>query len=915
MQQGISLRRETRHRFLKGSGKEQPAGRKDTMRPERLIISGWGPYKNRTKIDFTAFEGRGLFLVTGATGAGKTTIFDAITYALYGGLSGEMREKNSVRSDFADADTPTFVELFMQHGGNAYHIIRNPEYIRPRKRGKSGAFTKEKENAVLYLPDGKVIEGTREVNAKMQEILVLDYMQFKQITMIAQGEFARLLTASPRDKTRIFRDIFGTGIYERFTQILRTKSNAIYGRVTEQKHKLEEDLRFLLADTHEQEMTKELMELTEKEDWNYAAIWEELSMLYKKAGEKEASLQEVCRLLQKKNDTLTEEVTGKRMENEQIERLEQAKRTLLELKEQADVIEEKRKLLVRARAAELLAPYRIKAQTARQSLDDKKSKEKVLQEDLQRLFAEKQKLSLFAEREEEMKQYLEVCRQLWENREKEKEEEKNYGVICKRWEAFKEEYLKEEKKRDEKKKAYEEADRLFSHAAVGIAAKMLKPGEPCPVCGSLEHPHPAREMAGLPSEEELKRLSKELEEAEATLQKVQEQAVAAKTLATEKGSLLSELHRRTAELIKKEEEEGKALFSGQDFADSKFLSASYAEKASEIQKKTDRLKQAEGILLSTEEQIDKLVCEISVGKQEKTECEKILQEALKKEGFDSEEQCEAACLKKQEMAELEELINAYTEKLTAAKSVKAHLEETLSGKKKHDLEALLEEAEECRKHLGEQQNGLKQAHAFCEEIKKTRIQFQEKQKKIGKAKEEYGFVRDLDNLASGNNTKRLVFEQYVLAGYFEEILRAANLRFLKMTGGRYEMSRVEEAGDGRVKDSLEIQVMDYYTGKPRSVKTLSGGESFKASLSLALGMSDVIQAMNGGIKVDTLFIDEGFGALDTESLDQACETLTGLVEHDRLIGIISHVPELRERIDSQLIIEKTNSGSSVKIHV
>ena len=156
------------------------------MRPQKLTISGWGPYKDKTTIDFTVFEGRGLFLVTGATGAGKTTIFDAITYALYGSLSGEIREKTSVRSDFAEPDTPTYVELIMQHAGKVYHIKRNPEYDRPRKRGK-GNLTKEKENAILYLPDGRIIEGIKEVNAKIQEVLVLDYLQFKQITMIAQG--------------------------------------------------------------------------------------------------------------------------------------------------------------------------------------------------------------------------------------------------------------------------------------------------------------------------------------------------------------------------------------------------------------------------------------------------------------------------------------------------------------------------------------------------------------------------------------------------------------------------------------------------------------------------------------------------------------------------------------------------------
>ena len=177
---------------------------------------------------------------------------------------------------------------------------------------------------------------------------------------------------------------------------------------------------------------------------------------------------------------------------------------------------------------------------------------------------------------------------------------------------------------------------------------------------------------------------------------------------------------------------------------------------------------------------------------------------------------------------------------------------------------------------------------------------------------EYGYVKELENMAVGNNAKRLVFEQYVLAGYFEEILRAANLRFNKMTSGRYEMSRVNEVGDGRIKDNLEIQVLDNYTGRYRSVRTLSGGETFKASLCLALGMSDVIQSMNGGVRVDTLFVDEGFGALDDESLEQACSALTGLAGKNCLIGIISHVPQLRERIGAQLVIEKTGSGSLIR---
>ena len=232
-----------------------------------------------------------------------------------------------------------------------------------------------------------------------------------------------------------------------------------------------------------------------------------------------------------------------------------------------------------------------------------------------------------------------------------------------------------------------------------------------------------------------------------------------------------------------------------------------------------------------------------------------------------------------------------------------------------DLEPLKEEVLQIQNLKDTVLTKVKSWEMLLHELDRTLKVFQEKRKQVEKLSDEYSYIKELENIASGNNAKKLVFEQYVLAGYFEEILSAANIRFRKMTSGRYEMHRVQEVGDGRTKDNLEIQVMDYYTGKHRSVRTLSGGESFKASLSLALGLSDVIQAMNGGIRVEALFIDEGFGALDGESLDQACETLLSLVESDRIIGIISHVPELRERISKQIVIDKQGSGSTLKMIV
>lgn len=887
------------------------------MKPKRLIISGWGPYKNRTEIDFEAFEGKGLFLVTGATGAGKTTIFDAISYALYGRLSGETREKNSVRSDFAEADTPTFVELFMEHAGKEYHILRNPEYTRPKKRSKSGSVTREKENAILYFEDGTVLEGIKEVNARMQEILVLDYDQFKQITMIAQGEFARLLTASPKEKTAIFRDIFGTGIYENFTRLLRERAKDLYGDVQEQKHKLEEDIRLLLSGESEPVpavSTENLKEMTVTEYWNYDAILTELKELLKQAKKEEKALEKESKKLQDEKDALTAEITEKELANKQIESLESAQIKMQGLEAKKDSMAEKDRLLTRARAAASIEPFRIKVKNAEKLLREKETALQNTEDRKNRLCTEQVSLHFFEEKQGLFENYLEKKR-VWESLLTEKSEtEQNAEKATTEWELSKADFAKAENIRDEKRAIYEDAEKAYRHAVVGIAAKMLKEGEPCPVCGSREHPKPAKAEAGVLSEEELKKLKTEFEKADKELVLCQEKAVMMRTRAEEQETALRKLQAQSEELQEQLQTYEKELLSEDASLEKTFFAGTYREQAALFQKKLERISQISVLIVNEEKLAEQIKEEAESAREDKKQFHKELTKALDKEGFADEAECDQALLSKPEMVTLEQEKANYETELASTGSLITHLTETLKKKEKYDVFQLTEQAEKCKIYLAEVLNSLKKLHAFIGEVKKTEDCFVSGMEKMDKAQEAYGCVGDLANLASGNNAKRLVFEQYVLAGYFEEILRAANLRFYKMTGGRYEMSRIREVGDGRIKDSLEIQVMDYYTGKVRSVKTLSGGESFKASLSLALGMSDVIQAMSGGIRVDTLFIDEGFGALDNESLDQACETLMGLVEHNRLIGIISHVQELRERIDNQIIIEKTNSGSSIRVH-
>lgn len=884
------------------------------MRPITLCISAWGPYKDKVQVDFEAFYGQGLFLITGATGAGKTTIFDAITYALYGALSGEMRDKerSSVRSDFADGQTPTFVELTMEHGGKEYYIRRNPEYFRPKKRASGeGLLTKEKENALLQLPDGKVVEGVKEVNGKIQELMGIDLQQFKQLSMIAQGEFARLLVASPKDKTKIFREIFGTGIYERFTHNLSGEAKKRYQKVAEHKAKLDEDLRILTGSFKDMPVEEALKE-------EFAGFLEYSAIPFDKAGvcldAMEQQLSEALSENKKENDRNDKAIlkaqsllTSLEEENKRICQYQQAVEAYEKLEEQKGCYAEKEQHYNRAVSAGLMEADAVRLSAARMQLDKLDAGLARLGENIGSNQSLLERESPVLERREELS--------LWISRKQEyllkkKEFKEKSGEL-----SFKKAMLEKERQRyvelDRKAKAcketYEDALRKRSYAAIGIAAQLLEKGRPCPVCGSLEHPSPATLAERISTEEEVERLKKEAESAGKQAELAYGQVL---NLQAEVGVL-----EETARLLQRDMENLQGYVNDDERVPEELRKLPCERAAKHLQEICDSVNSLNATLLQQKQQLADTLLEQKVAAGECAEAEKIFEEKLAEHGFVDKEAYEAAYMDKMDRDALGMEISGYKEQCATAaglcKSLKEHLRNTQTmdtGPAELELNSYLDR----RKTLATENRKLEYSR---NEVKRCKKQLSDKEKIIRKESEEYGFIKELENIAIGNNPKRLVFEQYVLASYFDEILKAANIRFLRMSSGRYEMRRAKEVSDGRVKDNLEIEVIDYYTGKPRSVRTLSGGESFKASLSLALGLSDVIQSMSGGIRVDTLFIDEGFGALDSESLDQACSTLNALVENNRLIGIISHVPELRERITRQLVVEKSGSGSSIKMIV
>lgn len=865
------------------------------MKPVKLILCGWGPYREKQEIDFTGFEQRGLFLITGQTGAGKTTIFDAITYALYGNMSGSIREKTSVRSDFAGADTPTYVELYMTHDGKDYLIYRNPEYLRPKKRGGGDglSLTKEREKAVLTGPDGASIEGGGEVTRKVQELLKLDYRQFKQLSMIAQGEFARLLSAPPSEKTKIFREIFGTDLYEKMAAALKAKSAGIYKKVMEYRHKMDEDIEILIRDGSS---------LARSDSYFYegviASLEEEKEKLKARWRESKGAYDQ--------NEALVQRLSAQLAENEKIQslhvKLQKERQRQEGLLQRKGEMEEKEALLKLREKAAGLRMADMKAEAAKSNVHALKKERESAFEDISKLKRERdEEAAFYAARQEialayeDEKNYREVKKALEQESRKYADKEKGLGRLQKN-------YLAAEQQEDAAKVSYENAERSYRHGIAGILAENLSEDIPCPVCGSLHHPHPAKKADTLPSEEKVRSLKKDYEKKQGIRVKLHGETAACLAQAAELKSQIKELAKLAGSLEDKRKDRSNltALYmDGHSREEFEKQIGRYEQRLVLIQEKKETYDKREKELLAACENMEKLMSDFA--------------EKIKKAGFASEENYRGVLTDEKETSQLRREIEGYRQDVHLCCQMIAHLEEETGKAKPEDVEVL------SRQLLKARQEGkaLFDGHIVLENklrsMKKGIASLKEKQGQLEQLMERYHLLKDLDDAANGNNKKRLVFEQFVLASYFEDILLAANIRLRLMSSGRYELRRGEQISDGRSKDNLEIEVMDYYTGKYRSIKTLSGGETFKASLALALGMSDVVQSASGGLKVEALFVDEGFGSLDNESLEQACLTLQSLVEKDRLIGIISHVPELREKIGNQIQIEKTNAGSKAYV--
>ena len=915
------------------------------MRPIKLIMSAFGPYASKTVLNLDEFGTNGLYLITGDTGAGKTTIFDAITFALYGEASGDNRESTMFRSKYASADTPTEVELTFIYAGKEYYIKRNPEYDRPKTRGEG--FTTEKANAELHYPDGRVVTKLREVDRAVEEIMGIDRNQFTQIAMIAQGDFLKLLLASTDDRKKIFQKIFRTRCYYVLQEKLKNESGKLGKEYETISASIRQYINGIVCD--EDDVLSIKVKNAKIGMCSTEETLELLSTLIANDKEEEEKLDAEQKNIGKSLEEITVTLTNYETWSKARKSLDKSKSDLGEALERLDILktnfqsEEANKPKVEAIRNQIAAieaeipeyqelDAKIKEKDTLQKTTDKlsedltKQKEKLesIKKELEALSGERKTL----EKADKDKSELEAKKQKEEDKRKAvkdiSKELKALEKLEKQLKKDQETYSKLAKDVQSKDEKYQRLFKQYLDEQAGIIAETLIDGTPCPVCGSTSHPIKAVKAENAPTKEQLDESKSTYEAAQKEAQSASEKAAKTKGQADEK---------RDAVLLMLHEMFGNATIDDADelikdkMAEIATVLENVQNAIDEHQKKIDRRNEIDELLPKKNKERDDLINSIS--ENDKTlsgnnatliSLKTRIDELVEKLKYESEKKAKE--VKKELQGEQKKLEDAYkaaddavksqNEKIAGFNAAIKEAENTLADAKEIDEESIKAKQKELKSRNSEIDAKKKVINARKAANESAEKEIKTKSEDVLAVEAKWSWVKALSNTANGNisGKEKVMLETYIQMTYFDRIIARANTRFMVMSSGQYELKRSKEAENNRSQSGLELDVIDHYNGTERSVKTLSGGESFKASLSLALGLSDEIQSSAGGIKLDTMFVDEGFGSLDDESLDQAMRALQNLTEGNRLVGIISHVNELKERIDKQIVVTKEKSGGS-----
>ena len=927
------------------------------MRPLLLKMSAFGPYAGNTVIEFDKLGDKGLYLICGDTGAGKTTIFDAICYALFGEASGRLRDVSMLRSKYADDLTPTEVELLFLHNDKEYRIVRNPEYYRPSKRG--GGLTKQPQDACLYMPDGNVISKAKDVNKAVEELLSLNCDQFFQISMIAQGSFRELLISDTNTRQKIFRELFKTGFYLTLQDKLSEARKEISDSVSDSKKSIEQYVRDIMVDEDDVlsidvenakaglMLTEDIIELiVSLIDKDEAIAIDNDNNLKRVNGELEkinisiGIIENAIRSKEMLDDSIKEYKEIKPAEEAADKEFEAAKK---ELSKKDGIISELTSIEAEIKKNEDI--NKINSLVDRLSDEKKNNMEKLsllsgekehTAGTLSELKAELDVLKNVGVSIEEYKNTIEKLDKSLEELSELKSENNKYMKGNRELEALTEQYGEDNEVFNRCREIYEEMEQAYRDGQAGILAATLTDGKKCPVCGSMTHPDKAKLTDEIPSE--------------AKLNELKDESARARDKVNETSSLLGS-KRTFVELIKEQLLKKAGVLLGDprvceshayedrdlciDNLESNIRSREFEITSSRNdfelklkneRKKEDRKKEIEDKLISEcEEKLKSIEEEIASINVKIAGIEASINEnkakALEiKDSLTFDDMSEAVKRRDGLTKTLNSIQQSYNikekernrihDEVTRLNSTIENLKKSLEGIESSDVSDKKAELEVKRNELI---NKIQEERTRIKINRNVLVNIKDKSESLKDTEKKLSLISALSKTANGDlsGKEKIKLETYIQTTYFDRIIRRANLRFMEMSSGQYELKRQRVASDIRGQSGLDLVVIDHYNGTERSVRTLSGGESFMASLSLALGLSEEVQSSAGGVSVDTLFIDEGFGTLDSDSLDLAYKALANVTEGNRLVGIISHVAELRNKIDSQIIVKKEKSGGSV----
>lgn len=930
------------------------------MKPIKLIISAIGPYADEPlEIDFSQFSGKGLFLISGDTGAGKTTIFDAICFALYGETSGHYRDTKNLRSQYAAPGTKSYVDFYFTHQGEEYRIYRQPGYLRAKQRGEG--LIEEKEKAVFYCGAETPQEGKTQVDRRIKELLSISFEQFKQIAMIAQGEFWELLNASTQERTEILRTIFMTERYQRLEQKLRERRNAGLNEKKRLENSVVQYFNEAAAGPKSQ-LAEDLQKLQEQTAasggaWDLAAMLDLLAALL---AEDEAENTLVQADLQAANQLLDEHKTAlndAKTNNKLLDRLDEHQKRQRQLAAQGPTMEGQAQLLQRQKAArrEVQPVFQrwqeAQAQAAKTAAAIERQSQALAQAEaaLQRAAAvlTLEQLQQTPVRLAEYQKEQDGLQQLAAEVEK---------LLKVEWPGYEAEEIKLQRKQsayldgrreyEQLEQQYKQQEQILESCRAGILAQTLLEGQPCPVCGSTNHPRPAQLPAEAVTEADLKqskdalkralqakdKLLREVENARGVLQKQDEQQrEKALQCLVAVNLLVGEVDRQALQLLLQQAQAGLAAQVDANRQKQRelgqkclaYIEAARLEKPlarpASVKQAIAQAQQAAAAVQRLQSTADGSLETLRQSLREQQTgveaCQAEFAAVLQEKGFADEAQFKSLLATEEEIGQTEETLTQYRQDVQTNEKQLAQATEDAAGKTRQDEAALQQQVQAQAQLVADLQTESNLLQTRLTQNGRLQQNIAAQKEPLAAACQESQLCSQLYNLISGNISEKnkITFEQYIQAAGFDNIIAAANQRLLPMSDGQFELFRVQEAGNKRSKASLDLEVQDNFTGQRRPVGNLSGGESFKASLSLALGLSDTVSGDLGGVQMDVLFVDEGFGTLDRKSIENALDILLSLSGANKLVGIISHREELVENIPQQIRVRKSKNGSSIEI--